>query len=188
MSDDHDSELPRQLAFYHGVVTANADPYKLGRVRVRIPGMIDDQSGWAFPLGLARGNGVGFFSVPQVGAEVGVWFKHGDEDHPFYVPGWWLLEQQPDTIKGLSADEAPDVHVIETKSWALVLDDRAGRQNLLIKSKALDTDLIELDGVTHGVTIKGTVGVNIESLGAIRIQGTAVTINGRAVAPVTKPI
>ncbi len=189
MADDHDAELPANLAMYHGSVVDRIDPLKLGRVRVRIPA-IADPTGWAFPLATGGGgDGVGFFNVPKVGAEVGVWFKSGDEDQAFYAPGHWPQSvSMPTAVADASPEEAPDIHAWETDDWAIVLDGRDGRSTLTIKDKQLGNDFIEIDGVTKGVTIQGTVAIRIISPGAIQIQGATVTINDRPVLPSGKPI
>ena len=72
---------------YVGVVTKNDDPEKLGRVKVRIPGLVDPESAWAFPMGAPGGGSKrhGFFSPPVVGAEVCVFFHGGDPDHPWFI-------------------------------------------------------------------------------------------------------
>lgn len=188
MPDDHGEELAPNLALYHGSVVDRIDPWKRGRVRVNLPG-IAMPTGWCFPLAtLGAGDGVGFFSVPKVGAEVGVWFKNGDEDQPFYVAAHWPRNVRiPLAADGASPEEAPDIHVFETEHWALILDDRATRL-LTLKDKATGMNAIEIDGVTQGVTIKGTVAVRIEATGAVTIDGATVTIKGRAVLPTGRPI
>lgn len=190
MADDHDAELSLNLAMYHGSVVANDDPLKLGRVRVRVPAIVEPRSDWAFPLATGgAGDGVGFFNVPKVGAEVAVWFKGGDEDQVFYAPAHWPQSvSMPTAVAAVTPAEAPDIHAWETDDWAIVLDDRNGRSNLLIKDKQLGNDFIEIDGVTKGITIQGTVAIRIISTGAIQIQGTTVTINNRVVLPSGKPI
>jgi uncharacterized protein involved in type VI secretion and phage assembly len=192
MADDHDAELPANLAMYHGSVVANDDPLKLGRVRFRIPAIVEPRSDWAFPLATGGGgDGVGFFSVPKVGAEVAVWFKGGDEEQPFYAPAHWPQSvSMPSAVAAadVTPQEAPDVHTWETDDWAITMDDRAGRETLTIKDKQLGNDFIEIDGVTKGVTIQGTVAIRIIATGAVQIDGATVTIKGRPVLPSGKPI
>lgn len=195
MGDDHDTDgIPPNLAMYHGEVVSNADPLKLGRCRVRVPGIIDERSGWAFPLATVGGgsDAAGFFAIPKVGADVGVWFKGGDEDQPFYMAANWSAPdgatEIPTPVRAASVEEVHLIQCFETERWLLVFDNRTGRESLTIKDKATSNDVIEIDGALHGVTIKGTIGVTIESLGAITIRGTTVTINGRPVLPTGRPI
>lgn len=77
----HDTRLP---GMYVGYVTTRDDPEQLGRVRVCIPGVLEPESAWAWPLGTLGGGSRnrGFFAVPEQGAEVAVFFNQGDVDAP----------------------------------------------------------------------------------------------------------
>lgn len=184
--DEQDSELPVTLSFCHGSVVDRVDPLKLGRIKANIPG-IAEPTGWAFPLSMARGPGMGFWSIPKLNSEVGIWFKNGDEDQAFYVPSHWTTAAQPPVeIQGASVEDAPDIHVFETEKWALILDDRA-TPLLTLKDKA-GLNSIEIDGLTQGITIKGTVAVRIEATGTVTIDGAIVKINNRVVLPTGRPI
>ncbi|MEO1337603.1 MAG: phage baseplate assembly protein V, partial [Myxococcota bacterium] len=81
----------RRFGLHIGYVTERDDPAGLGRVRVCVPGVLEPQSAWAWPLGTSGGGAKdhGFFAVPVIGAEVGVFFNQGDVDAPFYVCGHW---------------------------------------------------------------------------------------------------
>ncbi len=75
-----------------GYVPHREDPEQLGRVRVCVPGLLEPHSPWAFPLGTSGGGskGYGLFAVPQLGAEVAVFFKEGgDLGAPYYSCGHW---------------------------------------------------------------------------------------------------
>ena len=62
------------FGMYMGYVTERNDPEMLGRVKVCVPGFLEPESGWAWPLGTVGGGtkDCGFFAVPPVGAEVGL--------------------------------------------------------------------------------------------------------------------
>ena len=51
MAGEFDTDDPRYTALYIGEVVDRDDPEGLGRVRLRIPGLVDPASSWAFPLG-----------------------------------------------------------------------------------------------------------------------------------------
>ena len=187
-------------AVYDGVVTERNDPERLGRVRVRIPGMIDAPGVWAWPIGMpgAGSNARGFFFVPEVDADVAVLFKQGDPDHPRYMAGMWGapdgVQQIPEAARDLPADETPDVKVMDFKHYEIVVDERAGHETFRIRDKRTvegadsDQDIIEFDGVKRGVVIRGMVGVYIQSAGAINIEGLQVRINKRIVRDTGDPI
>jgi hypothetical protein len=189
---DQDDPTPRRLALYDGVVTDRADPLKIGRVRVRVPGIVDETD-WAFPLSMAHGRGVGFFNVPAVGADVGVWFLAGDHDRPFYVPGHFVAPrgagQGPAYIQAeeITPEEAPDVRLWETDDHLIVLDGRAGHHAFQVVDKVTG-DGVAYERATMTIEVKGTVGVKITSTGAIQIQGLSCEIQGRQVIPGAGPI
>lgn len=188
MASDVEGHEVRHHGLYIGQVVDRADPDQLGRVRVRIPGLIEPASAWAFPLGTVGGgsDGRGFFAVPEVGAEVGVLFHQGDVDQPWYLPGHWGRPggktEIPDPVRGLSKEDTPKVRAFETRRFVLVFDDRDGQEGLRIADK-ISGDQIEFDGAAMGITIKATSALLLQADGLISIEGTTVMINGRLVLP-----
>jgi len=193
MAGEFDTDDPRYAALYIGEVVDRDDPEGLGRVRVRIPGLVDPASPWAFPLGTVGGGSDrrGFFSVPEKGAEVGVLFHQGDVDHPFYLCGHWGKPngqaEVPEPARGLPKEETPQVRAFETKRFLLAFDDREGKEAFLIKDK-VSGDQIEFDGVGMGITVKATTALMLKADGMVNIEGASVQINGRLVLPGPKPI
>lgn len=193
MAGEFDTDDPRYTALYIGEVVDREDPEGLGRVRVRIPGLVDPASPWAFPLGTVGGGSDrrGFFSVPEKGAEVGVLFHQGDVDHPFYLCGHWGKPngqtEVPEPARELPKEEAPHVRAFETSRFLLVFDDRAGKEAFLVKDKK-SGDEIEFDGAAMGITIKATSALLLRADGIVNIEGATVQINGRLVLPGPKPI
>jgi uncharacterized protein involved in type VI secretion and phage assembly len=173
MNADFDTDEPRFTALYIGVVIDREDPESLGRVRIRIPGLVEPATGWAFPLGTTGGgsDSRGFFDVPEKGADVGVLFHHGDVDHPYYLCGHWGkpggTAEVPTPVKGLSKTDAPKVKAYETNRFLLVFDERSGSENLLIKDKT-SGDLIKFD--SSGLTVHGANKVKVEA-SSVEIAG-----------------
>jgi uncharacterized protein involved in type VI secretion and phage assembly len=188
MAGEFDTDDPRYTGLYIGQVVDRADPERLGRVRVQVPGLVEPASAWAFPLGTVGGGSDrrGFFAVPEVGAEVGVLFHQGDVDHPYFLCGHWGkpdgATEVPEPVKNLSVADTPQVRAFETGRFLLVFDDRAGHEALVIKDKR-SGDQLELDGVGMGITIKGTAALILKADGVVSIEGTTVVINGRLVLP-----
>jgi uncharacterized protein involved in type VI secretion and phage assembly len=193
MAGEFDTHDPRYTALYIGQVVDRADPERLGRVRVKIPGLIEPASAWAFPLGTVGGGSDrrGYFAVPENGADVGVLFHQGDPDHPYYLAGHWGKPggstEIPGPARDLSAAATPQVRAFETGRFLLVFDDRAGHEALVIQDKR-SGDQVELDGVGMGITIKATSALILKADGLLSIEGTTVLLNGRLVLPGTKPI
>lgn len=203
MASEHDGIGKKFLAMYVGVVTANADPAKVGRVRVRIQGVVEPETDWAFPIGAAGGGAKqrGFYDPPDVGADVCVFFHGGDVERPYYMPGHWGapggVPETPgkvgktvihgEEIEDVSAADATKVKAYETDRWLLEFDDRAEHAQARLVDK--DTgDVIEIDGVKKGVRLKATTALVIESEGQVDIRAPIVTINGRPVFRSAKPI
>ena len=188
MAGEFDTHDPRYTALYIGHVVDRDDPECLGRVRVRIPGLVEPASAWAFPLGTVGGGSAqrGFFAVPELGAECGVLFNQGDIDHPFYFSGHWGkpdgASEVPTPATGLSAAETPKVRAFETARFVLSFDDRDGKEGLVLRDKR-SGDQIEFDGQAMGITIKATSALFLKADGLINIEGTTVVINGRVVLP-----
>jgi uncharacterized protein involved in type VI secretion and phage assembly len=193
MAGEFDTHDPRYTALYIGQVVDRVDPERLGRVRVRIPGLIEPASAWAFPLGTVGGGSDrrGFFCVPENGADVGILFNQGDIDHPFYLSGHYGkpsgATEIPAPARELSAAETPQVRVFETARFLLVFDDRAGKETLRLEDK-VSGDQLEFDGVGMGLTIKATSALFLKADGLISIEGTTVAINGRIVLSGPTPI
>jgi hypothetical protein len=191
--DEHDGAGdPRFTALYRGVVTDNADPLKVGRVKVRVPGLLEPSSGWALPLNVGGGaEALGLFFVPEVGAEVAVWFHQGDVDEVHYIPGCFRAPRRTSglnaRVSAKSPADAPKVKVLETDRWLVVLDDSLDTPGLLLSDK-VSGDGIELDGLTRQMSIVATSSIRIAAIGTVAIEGVNVTINGRPVAPSTEPI
>lgn len=175
MRGDLDTEEPRPEFFgmQIGVVTHRDDPDNAGRVRVRIPGLVEPASAWAYPIGAPGGGSDdrGYFDVPEVDAEVAVWFKGGDPDHPYYLPGNWGRGEAPQ-----GGD--PDVKALAFGEYDVVVDTRIGRKKLSIVDRLGTDNVVEFDGVQRTLRISSTTSIRIESTGQIEINGLLVTVNG----------
>ena len=188
-----DDEELRLDGLHVGEVVDREDPEGLGRVRVRIPGLIEPASAWAWPLGTLGGGSDrrGFFSVPEKGAEVGVLFHQGDVDHPHYLCGHWGKPdgqaEVPEPARGLSKEDTPRVRAFETERFLLSFDDREGKEALVVKDKT-SGDQIEFDGKGMGITVKATSALMLKADGMVSIDAAVVQINGRLVMPGIKPI
>lgn len=173
MASESDDDEIRHTGLYIGVVVKRDDDEMLGRVRVRIPGLVEPMSAWAFPLGTVGGgsDARGFYAVPEEGAEVGVLFHQGDVDHPYYLCGHWGKpdgqSEVPAPIRGLSKADAPRVRAFETSRYLISFDDRDGKELLTIKDKS-SGDRVELKA---GETI--TVHASKE----VRAEGESATVH-----------
>lgn len=100
LSRDYKEEKVNYNAIYRGIVVDTNDPYRLGRVKVRIPSIhgvnpkiesfyIEDGSlPWAVPATMfASGNDMGNFIVPEKGCRVFTSFECDDKTKQIYFGG-----------------------------------------------------------------------------------------------------
>jgi uncharacterized protein involved in type VI secretion and phage assembly len=186
--DDDLGQSPH-LGLHIGYVTDRDDPEQLGRVRVCIPGLIEPHSAWAWPLGTSGGGSQdrGFFAVPEKGAEVGVLFKCGDLDAPYFLAGHWGKPNGQSEVPVEARKSPPDNRVFATETFRIELDESSGGRRLQITNKKT-SDYLLFDAEENSITLSGTTAITIRALGAISLNAALITINGRAVRPIADSI
>ncbi|MFN3389085.1 MAG: phage baseplate assembly protein V [Allosphingosinicella sp.] len=111
----------RYFGKYRGLVSNNSDDQKRGRLQVTVPAIFNTQPVWALPcVPSASPDGSGFFSMPDVGANVWVEFEAGNLDFPIWSGCFW-----PDGAVD-PADGVPGVKFWRTKNFVIRIDDDAG--------------------------------------------------------------
>ncbi len=79
-----------------GIVTDNKDPSKLGRVKLKIPILSDqDSTFWCPIVMLGASKNRGWFFIPEKDDEVLVMFEHGDINRPVVVGALWNGKDKP---------------------------------------------------------------------------------------------
>ena len=186
--DDDLGQSPH-LGLYIGYVTDRDDPEQLGRVRVCVPGLIEPHSAWAWPLGTSGGGSQdrGLFAVPENNAEVGVLFKQGDLDAPYYLAGHWGKPNGKSEVPAEAQKSPPDNRVFATTTFRIELDESSGGRRLQLTNKKTG-DYLVFDAEENSITLSGTTGISIQAIGAISLSATLITINGRVIRPVADPI
>jgi uncharacterized protein involved in type VI secretion and phage assembly len=177
------------LGLHIGYVTDREDPEGLGRVRVCIPGLIEPHSAWAWPLGTSGGGSKnrGFFAIPEKDAEVGVLFKCGDLDAPYYLAGHWGKPGGQSEVPEEARVSPPDNRVLATETFRVELDESSGGRRLQITNKKT-SDYLLFDAEENSITLSGTTAITIRALGAISLEAAQITIGGRVIRPVADPI
>jgi hypothetical protein len=113
--------MTRFYGKYRGKVENNLDPQQLGRIQVSAPAVLGSGTlSWAMPCAPYAGNGVGFFAIPPVGANVWVEFEGGDPDYPIWAGCFWGLGEVP------AVPAVAEMKVLKTDSIKLVLSDLPG--------------------------------------------------------------
>lgn len=178
----------RILGLWPGVVVDRDDPKRLGRVRVRVPGIIDEKSTWAMPRtgGSTKWGGV---RVPPTGTDVLVQFVGGDVEYPVWEPGpFGIGENFPE-------HEDVDVSVFGEGHFRIVLDHRSGSNiatwKMVKEINGVEEDLVtlEFNGDTNSMRLFATTALQIEAGGIVDIDCAGdVQIKGRKVIPKQNPI
>jgi hypothetical protein len=113
---------------YRGKVENNIDPMMQGRVQVSCPAVLGSTTlAWALPCAPYGGSGVGFFTVPPVGANVWVEFEGGNIDSPILAGCFWGLGEAPAT------PAIPQMKVWKTDGITLTLSDLPGAGGLTVE-------------------------------------------------------
>lgn len=176
------------------LVTNNADPDNLSRVKLKFP-WLDDQleSGWARVVGLGAGASRGFLWLPEVNDEVLVAFEQGDFNRPYVIGSLWNGKDAiPET--GAVADGKVEKRTLKTREGHIIrLTDGSASKIEIIDSKTntsitLDTTAkkititskgdIELTA-TGNMTIKGA-NVNVEATSNLNMKGSNSTVEAQA--------
>lgn len=187
--DDISRQDTRLLGMYIGYVTDRLDPEELGRVRVCIPGVLEPFSAWAWPLGTSGGGSkdCGIFAVPEVGAEVAMFFHQGDVDAPHYISAHWGKPNSESEVPEEGRVTSPDNRVIATPTFRIELDESEEGKKLKLTNRKTGDHLL-FDAEENTITLAGTTAIVIKAIGAITLEATTVTIAGRVVRPIPDPI
>ncbi|MBU1483178.1 MAG: hypothetical protein KKH12_16060 [Gammaproteobacteria bacterium] len=170
-----------------GVVTDRNDPKRLGRVRVRVPGMFEPSGPWARPMTVGGGGrNSGVFAVPQLGADVGVFFRNGNPDEPYYIALNWGIGEVPD--EAFSNDGLdPDTVVHAYPGFRIEVSGAENARKLRLTNQKTG-DTLTMDQETNEVLLSATTRLVLKAEGEVEIDALNVTINNRPVKPGTEPI
>ena len=151
---------------YRGIVTDNDDPYRIGRIRARVPDVfgLSAESGWATPCAPFGGNAAGFFALPSVGTGVWMEFEHGDPDYPIWSGCLWGTSAEMPTALVSPSEQ---VLIVTAGGTSITLSDVAGKAGITLETAGgakitMTSTGIELDN-GNGATVKlngSSVSVN----------------------------
>lgn len=194
---------PRVPGVAIAIVTDNADPQEMGRVRVKYPWLADDaESWWARVVMPGAGAGYGMVWIPQVGDEVLVAFEQGDVSRPLVLGGLWNgqdpapfhnsehLDSGSVTYCGFvsrtghqiafweSSDDSSIQLLTTGGAMDLVLDE----QNKEFRIKADGKVIIEATGDIEFKTdgafkVKAQSELSLEAQGQVKVKGATVALN-----------
>jgi len=176
---------------YPAVVIDREDPKGRHRVRAAIRGFLPEGTQWAYPLTAGGGSPQrGGHVVPDVGADVVIWFLGGDIERPVYQCFNWSERKGESELPTSMRDAGTDAHLVQAMEigrYLLTIDERPGSPGLSIVDK-LTGDSLAFDAKTLSVQLKATTILNLIADGIVNIEGSQVQINGRLVTPTGKGI
>lgn len=133
----------RYYGKYRGKVTDNTDPLNIGRVKAKVPAVLDtEETGWALPVFPYGGTSEqGSFFIPDKDANVWIEFEAGDLSYPIWTGTFFSSGDVPESAQ-------PAQKVIKTKSGhKIVLDDDANTLEITDSngnSIAMDSSVIKV--------------------------------------------
>jgi len=165
------------------------DPYKLGRLKLKIPSVLGPNvSGWAlpcFPLASTSttpGASAGLFLIPPKDAWVWAEFEHGNPEQPIWTGCFF-----PDDATALAATLAslapltgvePAKQVLKAGKWLITIDgDTLTFEHL---QAIVPRTRLKLDGSTLKLTNEQVAGAAAPICATVELSGNKTAINGNA--------
>lgn len=167
-----------------GIVTNNQDPEGLGRIKVRLPWLSDNnETDWIRMTTLMAGGGRGTFFLPEVGDEVLLAFEHGDINQPYVIGALWNgVDNPPETnsdgrnnirkIRSRSGHEIifnddnnamkEKIEIHTNAGHKIVLDDSSGQEKIEIIDKT-GSNKMTIDSVQNAINIESAMQFKIKA-------------------------
>ncbi len=185
---DEDEDTAPLPGLYWGLVTKNDDPDRRGRIKVHIPGLLEETD-WVFVCMLGQGAPRrGAFAVPPVGAVAVVGFILGDVEEPVVLGTITAPDPQSREVwAGVPVAEVPNVMCFTLGRYSIVINDNPNAPSLYLRDESVDIGggadacVLAFDGLHRAVTVSGQVAVTVSSLGAVTVSGARVQVQDRVV-------
>jgi uncharacterized protein involved in type VI secretion and phage assembly len=175
------------------VVTANDDPEKRARVKLKYPWAEElGDSDWVRVATIGAGPGYGVYFVPEVGDEVLVTFVDADLARPFVIGALWNGRDNPPS----GSEPQPALKQIVTKGGnSFILSDEEGKGGIVLTTAAGHKVTISDESGSEKISFVDKTGQNsleIDSAGneitltaGVKVSMTAPTIEVAADADLT---
>lgn len=154
---------------YRAFVVDNADPDKLGRLKVQVPSVLGDTStDWALPvLPFSGAVDIGSLMLPEVGAAVWIEFEEGVVSQPLWVGAFWIPPSQPSSGGSPKLGD-PDVRGIHTTAGhVMTFTDTSGSESF---------DLEHPASAKVGIDSNGTITLTDGSGGQIVLDADSTKL------------
>lgn len=183
----------RLVGVYPALVTDIVDPDQQGRVRVRIPGLVDQGAGyetWARLATLMAGGDRGTWFIPDVNDEVLVAFEAGNPSRPVVVGSLWNgQDAPPEQMDGAGNNYLKTI--LSRQGVRITLDDSdgdvklrletPGGQKVVLKDAPSSIEISDASGNSvklepSGITITAAAKVTVNA-STVEVSAGMVTVN-----------
>ncbi|NET59620.1 MAG: phage tail protein [Symploca sp. SIO2E6] len=178
-TEEQEAIASRIYGIVVGVVTNNEDPEGLGRVKVRLPWLSDeDESDWARIAAPMAGRERGMYFLPEIDDEVLVAFEHGDVRFPYIIGSLWNSQDPPPAT---NEDGNNNLRVIKSRSGHVIrLNDEEGNETIEIIDKTENNSII-IDTATNSIAITTDGDITLSaSQGKIKLEAQNIEITSSA--------
>lgn len=165
-----------------GIITDNKDPDKLGRVKLKLPLLLDEktsqdlQTDWVRLAAAGAGAKRGMFFLPEVNDEVLVAFGQGDVNMAFVIGFLWNTKDTlpGDTAKHVGSDGKVNQRIIYSRTGHyIMLDDSDADGGISIVDKKANKIVLKAQDNTLTVEFAGDVTMTTKANLSIDVSGNA---------------
>jgi uncharacterized protein involved in type VI secretion and phage assembly len=176
--------IPATVGLVRGLVSDNADPEELGRVKVEFPWLDDSfSSAWAPVMQLGAGPESGTLFLPAVGDEVLVGFEHGLVDRPIVIGGLFNRADKPPTYGHFLDDGRVVGRAIVSRRGHEInfhdADDKSGMTIHVVSDSRLPVVSIGLNATDNKLVIQSEGNVDVQAEGEINLTGKKITVQAQ---------
>jgi uncharacterized protein involved in type VI secretion and phage assembly len=163
---------------YLGLVATNVDPKRIGRLMVRVPDVLgNDSCIWADPATPLAGDNMGLSFVPPVNSGVWVEFQQGDPNYAIWTGGWRGSDSDVPDAAGKAPPTNPPVVLSSQSQNVIVISSTPGEGVLIETSAGANGPRIEI--TPSGIKLSTGKGATLELTGnAVNVNGSSLTVTG----------
>jgi phage baseplate assembly protein gpV len=174
----------RTPGFVRGLVSDNADPDKLGRVKVKFPWLDEAySSSWAPVMQLGAGPESGTFFLPAVDDEVLVGFEQGRIDRPVVFGGLFnMTDKPPNYGQWLDNGAVTGRGIVSRKGHHVTFhdaDDIFGINIVAVDSGKATAVSIGLNGKDKKLVVHSEGDVDVDATGNVSIKGAKISVEAQ---------
>ena len=165
----------------YGIITDNADPDGLGRVKVALYSLGKDITTDWIPIITPA---LEMFWLPEIEDQVAVAFMGDNPDLPFVLGPIWSISQMPpltgeNSVSERNKDGKNNLRFMRSRSGnRLIFDDSKDNEKIQMISSG-DTSRIELSSKGTNLLLKTTGEFGMLAKGKVRINGQEVRIKSK---------